>query len=73
LEAPAGFEPAIMVLQTIALATWLWSRFSHINNYIKYHALSQKKKSEFRQKFRAKANQKSKKGEPSLILYDLIN
>ena len=37
LEAPAGFEPAIMVLQTIALATWLWSRlFFRVKYYIKY-------------------------------------
>lgn len=27
MEAPAGFEPAITVLQTVALATWRWSHF----------------------------------------------
>ena len=35
LEAPAGFEPAIKVLQTFALATWLWSHINNLNYYIK--------------------------------------
>ena len=39
MEHPAGFEPAITELQSIALATWLRVHREYVRNKIKSYAL----------------------------------